>query len=150
MMYDASLTCRPAKRKREEDAERQEKINKGISKYFNQSNAAPAPKAKPVRTAEDDEFMAGLLGEVDTNVQSRAPSYGKAVRSNDRRKTRVLSPPLESREPTRQRPARREPGRSAPARRGPSRTRPGGPTPAAIPRSPAHCRTAGRETPEWA
>lgn len=90
---------RPAKRKREEDAERQEKLNKGISKYFNQKPTAAAPKPKPVRTADDDDFMAGLLGEVDTNIQRPAPSYGKAIKSNDRRKTRVLSPPLEDREP---------------------------------------------------
>lgn len=91
-----ALTRCTAKRKREEDAERQEKLNKGISKYFNQNPAAAAaPKPKPTATAEDDEFMAGLLGEVDTNIPSKAPSYGKAMRSNDRRKTRILSPPLE-------------------------------------------------------
>lgn len=42
--------------------------------------------------------MAGLLGEVDTNIPSRVPSYGKQLKSNDRRKTRVLSPPLEDQE----------------------------------------------------
>lgn len=47
--------------------------------------------------------MAGLLGEVDTNIQTRVPSYGKPVKSNDRRKTRVLSPPLEDREAVSQR-----------------------------------------------
>ena len=93
-----------AKRKREEDAERQEKLNKGISKYFNANQPAAAPKQKPVRTAEDDAFLTDLLGEVDTNIPSRAPSYGKTVRSNDRRKTRVLSPPLEDR-PKKSRPA---------------------------------------------
>ncbi len=93
------LTTTIAKRKREEDADGQEKLNKGISKYFNQKSATTAPKQKPVRTAEDDDFLTDLLGEVDTNIQSRAPSYGKAIRSNDRRKTRVLSPPLEDREP---------------------------------------------------
>lgn len=87
-----------AKRKREEDAERQEKLNKGISKYFNQKTTNAAPKPKPARNADDDAFMAGLLGEVDTNIQTRAPSYGKAVKSNDRRKTRVLSPALEDQE----------------------------------------------------
>ncbi|KAK3679444.1 DNA-directed DNA polymerase alpha catalytic subunit pol1 [Recurvomyces mirabilis] len=86
-----------AKRKREEDTERQEKLNNGINKYFSANPAAAAPKAKPVRTAEDDAFLTDLLGEVDTNIPSRVPSHGKAVRSNDRRKTRVLSPPLESR-----------------------------------------------------
>ncbi|CZT16094.1 related to DNA polymerase alpha catalytic subunit [Ramularia collo-cygni] len=86
-----------AKRKRVDDADRADKLNKGISKYFNQK-PSNAPKSKPVRTAEDDEFMAGLLGEVDTNIPSRVPSYGKPLKSNDRRKTRVLSPPLEGEE----------------------------------------------------
>ena len=48
--------------------------------------------------------MAGLLGEVDTNIPSRAPLHGKPVKSSDRRKTRVLSPPLENREPAVDRP----------------------------------------------
>lgn len=94
---------RLAKRKREEDADRQEKLTKGISKYFNQKTNNAAPKPKPVRSKEDDDFMAGLLGEVDTNIQSRAPSYGKPIKSNDRRKTRVLSPALEDRDPIRHR-----------------------------------------------
>ncbi|EME88849.1 uncharacterized protein MYCFIDRAFT_35428 [Pseudocercospora fijiensis CIRAD86] len=98
---DLPRNSKAAKRKREEDAERQEKLTKGISKYFNQKTNNAAPKPKPVRTREDDDFMADLLGEVDANVQSRAPSYGKAIKSNDRRKTRVLSPPLEDREPVR-------------------------------------------------
>ncbi|KAK5714967.1 DNA-directed DNA polymerase alpha catalytic subunit pol1 [Elasticomyces elasticus] len=86
-----------AKRKREEDAERQDKLSKGINKYFNSNPTTAAPKPKVVRTAADDAFLNDLLGEVDTNIPSRVPSYGKAVKSNDRRKTRVLSPPLEDR-----------------------------------------------------
>ena len=35
-----------AKRKREEDKEKQEKINNGISKYFSGKAAAKAPKPK--------------------------------------------------------------------------------------------------------
>ena len=88
-----------AKRKREEDADRQEKLTKGISKYFNQKSNIAGPKPKPVRTAEDDAFMTDLLSEVNTNIPSRVPSYGKPVKSNDRRKTRVLSPPIENRDP---------------------------------------------------
>lgn len=103
-----SNTCRPAKRKREEDADRQEKLNKGISKYFNQKTTNAVPKPKPARTAEDDAFLAGLLGEVDTNIQARAPSYGKPVKSSDRRKTRILSPPLEDRERMSHRPEESE------------------------------------------
>jgi DNA polymerase alpha subunit A len=95
------LTLTVAKRKREEDADRQEKLNKGINKYFSKNTATNAPKPKPVRTADDDAFMASLLGEVDTNVPSKAPSHGKSVKSNDRRKTRVLSPPVQDRAPAR-------------------------------------------------
>ena len=78
--------------------EHQEKVNKGISKYFSNKSTSAAPKPKPVRTAEDDAFLGSLLDEVDTNVPSRAPSYGKPIKSSDRRKTRVLSPPLEDRQ----------------------------------------------------
>lgn len=105
-LYCQLLTEHTAKRKREEDAERQEKLTKGISSYFNQHPVAAAPKPKPMKTAEDDDFMAGLLGEVDTNIPSRAPSYGKPIKSNDRRKTRVLSPPLENRVKALDKPAR--------------------------------------------
>ena len=50
---------------------------------------------QPVATAEDDAFMADLLGEVDTNVQpSGAVSSMRILKSSARRKTRVLSPPI--------------------------------------------------------
>jgi DNA polymerase alpha subunit A len=46
------------------------------------------------KTAEDEAFMADLLGEVDANILP-APSYAKKVlKSVTRRKIRVLSPPL--------------------------------------------------------
>ena len=46
------------------------------------------------KTAEDEAFMADLLGEVDANVLP-ARSYAKKVLKSDmRRKIRVLSPPL--------------------------------------------------------
>ncbi|KAJ5333906.1 uncharacterized protein N7506_007689 [Penicillium brevicompactum] len=84
-----------AKRKREEEQQRKQKMNNGISKYFNQGQAASAaPKPKPVATAEDDAFMADLLGEVDTNVVSRHAPTRNVVKSEARRKVRVLSPPL--------------------------------------------------------
>lgn len=49
---------------------------------------------KPVATAEDDAFMADLLGEVDTNVVSNHAPTRNIVKSEARRKVRVLSPPL--------------------------------------------------------
>jgi DNA polymerase alpha subunit A len=46
------------------------------------------------KTAEDEAFMADLLGEVDANILP-ARSYAKKVlKSDTRRKIRVLSPPL--------------------------------------------------------
>jgi DNA polymerase alpha subunit A len=49
---------------------------------------------QPVVTAEDEAFMADLLGEVDTNiVPSRVPSKN-VIKSETRRKVRILSPPL--------------------------------------------------------
>ncbi|KKZ63758.1 DNA polymerase alpha subunit A [[Emmonsia] crescens] len=88
------LRGKAAKRKREEDQQRKEKINNGISKYFNTGPAAKAAsKPKPVGTAEDEAFMADLLGEVDSiPVPSRVPSK-KAVKSETRRKVRIISPP---------------------------------------------------------
>lgn len=49
---------------------------------------------QPVATAEDDAFMADLLGEVDTNVVSNHVPTRNIVKSEARRKVRVLSPPL--------------------------------------------------------
>jgi DNA polymerase alpha subunit A len=52
---------------------------------------------QPVRTAEDDAFMADLLGEVDVNITSRRPAARtKSVKDESRRKVRILSPPLRS------------------------------------------------------
>ena len=50
---------------------------------------------QPVATAEDAAFMADLLGEVDQNASMRrAPQPTRAIKSDTRRKTRVLSPPI--------------------------------------------------------
>ncbi|KAF2084839.1 hypothetical protein K490DRAFT_48247 [Saccharata proteae CBS 121410] len=92
---DAPLRGKAAKRKREEDRERKEKVKNGISKYFNSNPNAAAPKPKPIATAEDAAFMADLLGEVDTNIPSRrAAPRMKPIKTETRRKTRVLSPPV--------------------------------------------------------
>ncbi|KAJ4407229.1 DNA-directed DNA polymerase alpha catalytic subunit pol1 [Didymella pomorum] len=87
-----------AKRKREEDAEKQEKINNGISKYFSAKTAAKAPKPKPAATAADADFMDDLLGEIDTNTARSAPRT-RPVKTEARRKTRVLSPPISENRP---------------------------------------------------
>ncbi|KAI9700773.1 MAG: DNA-directed DNA polymerase alpha catalytic subunit pol1 [Candelina mexicana] len=89
------LKGKAAKRKREEDREKNEKMNNGINKYFNSAPVAAVPKPKPVATAEDAAFMADLLGEMDSNVtRSRTPAAKRTVLSEARRKVRILSPPI--------------------------------------------------------
>ncbi|WEW59775.1 DNA-directed DNA polymerase alpha catalytic subunit pol1 [Emydomyces testavorans] len=84
-----------AKRKREEEKQRKEKINNGINKYFSNAFAAPSvSKPKRVATAEDEAFMADLLGDVDTNVVPSRVPVKKPVKSETRRKVRIISPPL--------------------------------------------------------
>ncbi|THC96995.1 hypothetical protein EYZ11_003551 [Aspergillus tanneri] len=91
------VNSKSAKRKREEEKQRKEKINNGISKYFNKGSTASAPKPRPVASAEDDAFMADLLGEVDTNVVSNHVPTPNVIKSETRRKVRILSPPLAQR-----------------------------------------------------
>ncbi|KAK7516729.1 DNA polymerase-like protein alpha catalytic subunit [Phyllosticta citriasiana] len=86
-----------AKRKREEEEKKREKVKNGINKYFSANPVTTAPKQKVVKTAEDEAFMADLLGEVDTNVPSRPRM--KPVKNETRRKTRVLSPPVNTSRP---------------------------------------------------
>ncbi|KAF1974821.1 DNA polymeras-like protein alpha catalytic subunit [Bimuria novae-zelandiae CBS 107.79] len=86
-----------AKRKREEDEENKRKRDNGISKYFNAK--AAAPKAKPVVTAADEDFLEGLLGEVDANISLPQPRM-RPVKNESRRKTRVLSPPISENRPS--------------------------------------------------
>lgn len=50
--------------------------------------------SQPVASAEDDAFLADLLGEVDTNVVSNKAPKHNIVKSETRRKVRILSPPL--------------------------------------------------------
>ncbi|KAL8804819.1 MAG: hypothetical protein Q9182_002313 [Xanthomendoza sp. 2 TL-2023] len=89
---DLPLQGKAAKRKREEDREKTEKTNQSINRFFSKGPVATVPKHKPVATADDAAFMADLLGQVDTNIPSRQPV--KAVKSDSRRKIRVLSPPI--------------------------------------------------------
>ncbi|KAI4179272.1 MAG: hypothetical protein LQ346_007229 [Caloplaca aetnensis] len=86
------LKGKAAKRKREEDRERVEKTNKSINKYFSTGPVAAAPKPKPAPTAEDAAFMADLVAGLDVKVPSRQPM--KAIKNENRRKIRVLSPPV--------------------------------------------------------
>ncbi|KAF2871921.1 DNA polymerase alpha catalytic subunit A [Massariosphaeria phaeospora] len=88
-----------AKRKREEDKEKEETIKNGISKYFNSKAAVKAPKPKPVATAADDDFMQEMLGEINTNLSRRPALRMRPVKTEARRKTRVLSPPISENRP---------------------------------------------------
>lgn len=56
-----TVLTRIAKRKREEDKEKQEKINHGISKYFGAKNAAKAPKTKVCSQDEKRNVKLTLL-----------------------------------------------------------------------------------------
>lgn len=96
---DRPAKGKAAKRKREEEKEKQEKINNGISKYFSAKNAAKAPKPKPMATAADKDFMDDLLGEIDTNPVRRSAPRMRPVKSEARRKTRVLSPSISENRP---------------------------------------------------
>ncbi|KAI1627311.1 DNA polymerase alpha subunit A [Exophiala viscosa] len=95
---DIPLKGKAGKRKREEERENQHKANHKIMTYFTNGPVA-APKPKIQTTAEDEAFMADLLGEVDANIlPSRVPTK-KPVKSENRRKVRVLSPPLTQERP---------------------------------------------------
>ncbi|CZT07648.1 probable DNA polymerase alpha catalytic subunit A [Rhynchosporium graminicola] len=81
-----------AKRKREEDKAHKERIDKGISNYFTKGPVAAQPKVKPVKTKADEDFLADLLGEVDTNVPRPSSQSTRYRRVQDKRRTRALSP----------------------------------------------------------
>jgi DNA polymerase alpha subunit A len=50
---------------------------------------------KPVKTKADDDFLAGLLGEVDSNIPRPIPQPTRGRKVQDKRKTRALSPSIE-------------------------------------------------------
>ncbi|KAF4632128.1 hypothetical protein G7Y89_g5999 [Cudoniella acicularis] len=84
-----------AKRKREEEKAKKESTDKGISNYFTKGPIVAQAKAKPVKTKEDDDFLAGLLGEVDSNIPRPVPQPNRANRQRDKRRARALSPSVE-------------------------------------------------------
>ncbi|GAP89211.1 putative DNA polymerase [Rosellinia necatrix] len=80
------------KRKREQDTAKRDANDRDISEFFMKGRAAPQPKAKVVKTEDDDRFLANLLGEVDANVQGPAIRLPKRPRSSERRRVRASSP----------------------------------------------------------
>ncbi|KMU91309.1 DNA polymerase alpha catalytic subunit [Coccidioides immitis H538.4] len=104
------LRGKAAKRKREEDKQRREKINNGINKYFSGAyGTSNASKPKRNATAEDEAFMADLLGEVDVNVVPSRVPVKKPVKSETRRKVRIISPPLSQERTPKKVQAKKEP-----------------------------------------
>ncbi|KAI0976206.1 hypothetical protein F4678DRAFT_416288 [Xylaria arbuscula] len=87
------------RRKREEDKAKKDADNRDISEFFMKGQTAPQPKAKVIKTEDDDKFLANLLGEVDTNVPAPSLRLPKRVRSPERRRARVLSPVRDNRHP---------------------------------------------------
>ncbi|KAK6069651.1 DNA polymerase alpha catalytic [Seiridium cupressi] len=79
------------KRKRDEDKAKKDANDRDISEYFMKGRTAPQPKPKVVKTEEDDQFLADLLGEVDANIPAPASRAPKRT-TPERRKARVLSP----------------------------------------------------------
>ncbi|KAM3073566.1 DNA-directed DNA polymerase alpha catalytic subunit pol1 [Clarireedia jacksonii] len=81
-----------AKRKREEEKAKKESMEKGISNYFTKGPAAAQTKTKPIKTQADDNFLADLLTEVDSNISRPNPQPSRPSRTQEKRRTRALSP----------------------------------------------------------
>ncbi|KAI0540787.1 hypothetical protein GGR58DRAFT_87542 [Xylaria digitata] len=101
---DGDTAARPRdrksdKQKREEDKAKRDANDRDISEYFMKGQTAPQPKAKVIKTEDDDRFLADLLGEVDANVPAPVLRLPKRVRSPERHRARVLSPVRSSRQP---------------------------------------------------
>ncbi|KAG9246225.1 hypothetical protein BJ878DRAFT_565978 [Calycina marina] len=86
------VRSKAAKKKREDDKAKKETADKGISNYFTKGPVAAQPKAKPVKTKADDDFLADLLVEVDANV----PRPTSMPKSKEKRRVRALSPSVDS------------------------------------------------------
>ncbi|KAG7150869.1 DNA polymerase alpha catalytic subunit like protein [Verticillium longisporum] len=91
-----------SKKKQADDAARREANDRDISTYFTSGAGKTQAKPKVAKTKEDDDFLADLLGEVDTNVPAPVPRSTKRHRSPDRQQRRVRvasSPPHERSQP---------------------------------------------------
>ncbi|KAK8124887.1 DNA polymerase [Apiospora kogelbergensis] len=75
------------KRKRDEEQAKRDANEKNISEYFTKGRTAPLPKPKVVKTEADEDFMASLLGEVDSNIPApritspQTPSISRTQKS---------------------------------------------------------------------
>ncbi|KAG6039976.1 hypothetical protein E4U41_001768 [Claviceps citrina] len=86
-----------AKKNRQDTQAKRDANDRNISEYFTKG-AGGKVQAQPkiVKSKEDDDFLADLLGEVDSNIPAPAPPPSTKVdRSGGRRKWRALSPVME-------------------------------------------------------
>ncbi|KAH7144073.1 hypothetical protein EDB81DRAFT_948077 [Dactylonectria macrodidyma] len=81
-----------AKKSRLDEQAKRDANDKDISEYFTKGAGKAQTKLKVVKTKADDDFLADLLGEVDTNIPAPAPRVSRIERSGERRKFRNLSP----------------------------------------------------------
>ncbi|KAI9167358.1 DNA polymerase alpha catalytic subunit [Paramyrothecium foliicola] len=81
-----------AKNTRQEEQAKRDANDKSISDYFTKGAAKTQPKPKAVKTQDDDDFLNGLLGEVDANIPASPKRPQKQDKSVDRRRARALSP----------------------------------------------------------
>ncbi|KAH8895083.1 hypothetical protein GQ53DRAFT_682847 [Thozetella sp. PMI_491] len=91
---------RKSKKHREDEQAKRDANDRDISEYFTKGAVKAQPKAKAVKTEDDDRFLADLLGEVDSNIPAPVPRANKKrERSAERRRARVLSPVREAKQP---------------------------------------------------
>ncbi|KAJ0118279.1 hypothetical protein J7T55_009062 [Diaporthe amygdali] len=89
-----------SKKQREEDQSKRDATDRDISEFFTKGATKAQPKAKTIKTEEDDEFLASLLGEVDQNVPAAALRQSKKRgRSPEKRRNRIPSPAPEIKRP---------------------------------------------------
>ncbi|KAF7538764.1 hypothetical protein G7Z17_g12574 [Cylindrodendrum hubeiense] len=81
-----------AKKTHQDEQAKRDANDKDISEYFTKGGGKAQPKPKVIKTKADDDFLADLLGEVDTNIPAPAPRISRIERSGERRKFRNLSP----------------------------------------------------------
>ncbi|KAH7160077.1 hypothetical protein B0J13DRAFT_602639 [Dactylonectria estremocensis] len=81
-----------AKKSRQDEQAKRDANDKDISEYFTKGAGKAQTKPKVVKTKADDDFLADLLGEVDTNIPAPAHRVSRIERSGERRKFRNLSP----------------------------------------------------------
>ncbi|KAK7213555.1 hypothetical protein V2G26_020733 [Clonostachys chloroleuca] len=105
-----------AKKARQEEHAQRDANDRDITEYFTKGAGKTQSKPKVVKSKADDDFLADLLGEVDTNIPSPALRQPKPERSIERRKARDLSPapePIRKKTKTVHTPSASSPGRMA-------------------------------------